>query len=92
MDSESGTSKEEAGVTPSAFEDVAPVVPVRNLQEALDRYRRLGFSVRAHRHGTGYGFSDRDGVSIHLSEWHEHDPKRTGAVVYLYVTDADAST
>jgi uncharacterized glyoxalase superfamily protein PhnB len=29
-------------------------------------------------------------VSIHLSEWDEHDPKRTGAVIYLYVTDADA--
>jgi hypothetical protein len=29
-------------------------------------------------------------VSIHLSEWDEHDPKRTGVVVYLYVLDADA--
>jgi putative NADH-flavin reductase len=27
---------------------------------------------------------------VHLSEWDEHDPKRTGAVVYLYVSDADA--
>jgi hypothetical protein len=25
-----------------------------------------------------------------LSEWDEHDPARTGAVVYLYVSDADA--
>jgi hypothetical protein len=83
-------SKEEAGSAPSAFEDVAPVIPVRNLQEALDRYRMLGFSVRAYGPGTGYGFADRDGVSIHLSEWDEHDPKRTGAVLYLYVIDADA--
>jgi hypothetical protein len=41
-------------------------------------------------HGTGYGYAQRGAVSIHLSEWDEHDPKRTGVVVYLYVSDADA--
>ena len=30
--------------TPIVFEDVAPVVPVRDLQAALERYRQLGFS------------------------------------------------
>lgn len=25
-----------------------------------------------------------------MAEWAEHDPKRTGAVVYLFVADADA--
>jgi len=72
------------------FERVTPVVPVRNLTAALERYGRLGFSVRAYGHGTGYGYADRDSVSIHLSEWNEHDPTRTGSVVYLYVSDADA--
>ena len=76
--------------TPIVFEDVAPVVPVRNLQAAMERYRRLGFEVQAYGHGTGYGYARRGAVSIHLSEWHEHDPKRTGSVVYLYVSDADA--
>jgi catechol 2,3-dioxygenase-like lactoylglutathione lyase family enzyme len=76
--------------TPIVFEDVAPVVPVRDLQAALERYRQLGFEVRAYGHGTGYGFARRGAVSIHLSEWDEHDPKRAGAVVYLYVSDADA--
>jgi catechol 2,3-dioxygenase-like lactoylglutathione lyase family enzyme len=75
---------------PIVFEDVAPVVPVRDLQAALERYRRLGFEVRAYGHGTGYGYSQRGAVSIHLSEWDKHDPKRTGAVAYLYVSDADA--
>ena len=72
------------------FERATPVIPVRNLAGALDRYRRLGFSVRAYGHGTGYGYADRDSASIHLSEWNEHDPARTGSVVYLYVSDADA--
>jgi hypothetical protein len=75
---------------PVVFNDVAPVVPVRNLRVALERYRQLGFEVQAYGHGTGYGFAQRGAVSIHLSEWDEHDPKRTGAVVYLYVSDADA--
>ena len=76
--------------TPIVFEDVAPVVPVRDLQAALERYRQLGFEVRAYGHGTGYGFAQRGAVSIHLSEWDEHDPKRTGVVIYFYVSDADA--
>jgi catechol 2,3-dioxygenase-like lactoylglutathione lyase family enzyme len=76
--------------SPIVFEDVAPVVPVGDLQAALERYRRLGFDVRAYGHGTGYGFARRGVVSIHLSEWDEHDPKRTASVVYLYVSDADA--
>ena len=35
---------------PIVFKDVAPVVPVRNLQAALERYRQLGFEVRAYGH------------------------------------------
>jgi hypothetical protein len=72
------------------FERVAPVVPVSNLDAALERYRRLGFTVNVYGHGTGYGFAERDDVSIHLTEWDEHDPKRTASVIYLYVTDAEA--
>ena len=73
-----------------AFQRVAPVIPVLDLSAALDRYRRLGFIVRAYGHGTGYGYAERGSVTIHLSEWDEHDPSRTGAVVYLFVSDADA--
>jgi uncharacterized glyoxalase superfamily protein PhnB len=72
------------------FLSVSPVVPVLDLDSALDRYRRLGFAVRAYEGNARYGFVDRGGVSLHLTEWAEHDPKRTGSVVYLYVTDADA--
>jgi catechol 2,3-dioxygenase-like lactoylglutathione lyase family enzyme len=73
-----------------AFTRVAPVLPVRNLDAALDRYRRLGFAAHAYDGPERYGFVERGSVSVHLSEWSEHDPHRTGAVVYLYVSDADA--
>lgn len=72
------------------FSAVAPVIPVRDLDAALDRYRRLGFTARAYAGPARYGFADRGAVSLHLTEWAEHDPLRTAAAVYLYVDDADA--
>ncbi|HEX5204436.1 VOC family protein [Paractinoplanes rhizophilus] len=74
------------------FESVAPIVPVRDLDAAIDRYRRLGFAVRAYAGPQRYGFADRDGVSIHLSEHHhdQHDHEHPHTSVYLYVSDADA--
>jgi hypothetical protein len=52
--------------------------------------RRLGFDARGYEGPERYGFADRGSASIHLSEWAEHDPLRTAASVYLYVSDADA--
>lgn len=72
------------------FASVAPIVPVRDLDIALDRYRRLGFDARGYEGPERYGFVDRGAVSMHLTEWAEHDPLRTAASVYLYVSDADA--
>ncbi|MDG4796810.1 VOC family protein [Micromonospora sp. WMMD1082] len=72
------------------FDGIAPVVPVRDLDAALDRYERLGFTVRAHTGAERYGFVARGQVSLHLTEWAEHDPTRTASAVYLYVSDADA--
>jgi len=71
------------------FTAVAPIIPVRDLEAALDRYRQLGFIGHAYTGPARYGFVDRGPVSLHLSEWDEHDPLRTAASVYLYVEDAD---
>jgi Glyoxalase/Bleomycin resistance protein/Dioxygenase superfamily len=73
-----------------SFEDVAPVIPVVDLDAALERYRRLGFTATVYEGDARYGFVERGSVSLHVSESAEHDPKRGGAVVYLYVSDADA--
>jgi catechol 2,3-dioxygenase-like lactoylglutathione lyase family enzyme len=72
------------------FTAVAPVIPVRNLDAALERYRRLGFAASAYTGPERYGYVDRGAVSLHLTEWDQHDPAKDGAVVYLYVSDADA--
>ncbi len=72
------------------FRSVAPIIPVRNLAAALERYRRLGFTVRAYEGPDRYGFVDRGSVSLHLTEWAQHDPLTTASALFLYVSDADA--
>lgn len=73
------------------FERVAPVIRVRDLEAAVDRYRRLGFEVEDYEGPDTYAFVDRGSVSMHLTQWGQFDPDRAdGATVYLYVSDADA--
>jgi hypothetical protein len=72
------------------FSRVSPVIPVRSLDRALRRYRMLGFSAHPYEGPDRYGFVERDGVELHLSESPEHDHTRDGAEIYLYVSDADA--
>lgn len=72
------------------FEDAAPIIPVRDLDAALERYRRLGFEARAYTGDARYGFVERDAVSLHLSESVDHDPLRGAPMIYLDVSDADA--
>lgn len=73
-----------------SFEDVVPIVPVRDLDVALGRYRRLGFTAQPYAGAERYGFIERGSVKLHLTEWAEHDPATTASAVYLYVSDADA--
>jgi len=72
------------------FERVAPIIPVRDFDAAVERYRRLGFEVELDPGPGNYGFVDRGPVSMHLHGWHGWPQGRTGGVVYLYVSDADA--
>jgi hypothetical protein len=91
VDNRSATQSREDGVVDEVtFSNVAPVISVRDLDRALRRYRKLGFSVRAYQGPERYGFVERDSVELHLSESTEHDRTRDGAEIYLYVSDADA--
>ena len=57
---------------------------------AAHRYRILVFRTQAYEGPDRYGFVERDGVELHLSEAPEHDRTRDGSEIYLYVSDADA--
>jgi hypothetical protein len=79
------------------FERVAPVLPVRSVARALERYRQLGFAGSAYcepgvssEEDPIYGFIRWGSVELHLSRFRELDPKTTTSVCYLYVDDADA--
>ncbi|QMU77362.1 VOC family protein [Streptacidiphilus sp. PB12-B1b] len=67
----------------------APIFAVSDLGRALDHYAQLGFTVRRYE-GGGYGFADRDAVSLHLTEEQDYDPHVHAGAAYLYVEDADA--
>jgi uncharacterized glyoxalase superfamily protein PhnB len=66
---------------------ISPIFSVRDVDAALDFYRRLGFTVRPYP-GGGYGFAMRDGIELHLGEpgpGGEQHP----VSAYLFVDDAD---
>jgi uncharacterized glyoxalase superfamily protein PhnB len=68
------------------YERIAPIFAVRDLDEALAHYRRLGFATRGYG-GGGYGFATRDGLEIHLGLVPVEDYRVSAA--YLFVDDAD---
>jgi hypothetical protein len=82
---------------PLGFDRVAPVLPVRDMRGALERYRRLGFQARPYLEaGVSseddpiYGYLSWGAVEIHLSAFSALDPKTNPSVCYLFVDDADA--
>jgi len=67
------------------MERIAPIFAVRDLDVAMEHYRRLGFDVRAYE-GGGYGFAWWHGIEIHLGV--VPDAHRRIGAAYLFVDDA----
>lgn len=71
-----------------------PILAVRDVAQALQHYRELGFEVSAYTEpdgGTaGYGYLSRGSVSLHVSQSSNLDPLTTQVSLYLFVDDADA--
>jgi catechol 2,3-dioxygenase-like lactoylglutathione lyase family enzyme len=65
----------------------SPILPVRDLEAALEHYADLGFVVS--RWSDDYGFAAWRGLELHLICTPDHDPARTAAAVFLHVDDAD---
>ena len=77
----------------SRFSSFSPVFPVRDLRRALVHYASLGFEVKPYADEDGYGFAERDEVSLHLALDEGHGPEaghQHVGTAYLYVEDADA--
>ncbi len=72
----------------SGVTGTAAVLPVRDLDAALEHYRRLGFDV--HPYDNGYGYAVRGAADLHLAVRPGLDPRTNASAVYLYVDDAEA--
>ena len=73
-----------------SFHRMAPVFPVRDIDLAVEHYRKLGFAVRLFEGPDAYAFAEREGLEIHLAQVDDLKPRRNMSAVYLYVDDADA--
>ncbi len=72
------------------FHRWSPVFPVRDLERAMEHYRRMGFAVRRYEGPDAYAFAVRDDLELHLAQVDGLKPKRNMSAVYLFVDDADA--
>ena len=69
------------------FDEVAPILSVRDLTSALEHYRRLGFEVSSY--DGSYGYARHGDVHLHLAAFDDLDPATSNSAAYLYVDDAD---
>jgi hypothetical protein len=74
------------------FLAVTPVLPTGDFDEAVGRFRKLGFTVTTYdgEPGVRYGYASRDGVELHISPAGSIDPRTSNVVVYAVVEDPDA--
>jgi hypothetical protein len=84
-----GTGLYSGSMVEVIFKRIAPILTVNDLDAALARYRRLGFSTELDE-SAQYGFVERGMVYLHLQPDDVEDPNGTGGLVYLYVSDAEA--
>ena len=73
----------------NSFHRLSPVFPVRDIDLAVEHYRKLGFTVRPYEGPDAYAFAERDGIEFHLAQVSGLKPRQNMSAVYLYVDDAD---
>ena len=71
--------------------DVTPILPVRDMAEAIAFYQAAGFTTREYELGGGYTFVQFDDESVFDLDLAEHplDPDSNSAGCYVIVPDVD---
>ena len=67
---------------------VAPILPVRDMQQSVAFYQRLGFRHEPYEDGADYAFLLMDGHSLHLTRSPQFDTNPCS--VYFYLEDVDS--
>ena len=70
---------------------VVPILPVRDLTQAIDFYERLGFTAKRYRDLDFYAFLQRDGCELHLSRTPELVPENNFVRIYFYLREGTAA-
>jgi len=70
---------------------IVPILPVKNLAQAMDFYRLLGFSAHAWRDGDSYAFLTRDQLDIHLRAAPDLIEGQNPSGIYFYLADGNAA-
>jgi catechol 2,3-dioxygenase-like lactoylglutathione lyase family enzyme len=70
---------------------IVPILPVKNLAQAMDFYRLLGFSAHAWQDGDSYAFLTRDQLDIHLRTSPDLIEGQNPSGVYFYLVDNSAA-
>jgi hypothetical protein len=78
-------------VAPKTLDSIVPILPIKNLQLAMNFYRRLGLSAHAWQNGDSYGFLTRDGLEIHLRQFNVLIESQNPCGVYFYLADNSAA-
>jgi catechol 2,3-dioxygenase-like lactoylglutathione lyase family enzyme len=71
------------------FDRICPVLPVRNIDDALAHYRKLGFKAERYDEPI-YGFISRGAIEFHVVLVRDLDPSKNTSAAYVYVSDANA--
>ena len=70
---------------------IVPILPVHNLQRAMDFYLRLGFSAEPYQNADFYAFLTRDTMEIHLRKAPDLIANHNPSGVYFYLTPGTAA-
>jgi catechol 2,3-dioxygenase-like lactoylglutathione lyase family enzyme len=73
---------------PLGLRRAAPILPVRDLDDALAFYARLGFETS--RYDGGYGYARRERLILHLRASPEVDPRANPSAAWVDIADVDA--
>ena len=68
-----------------------PILPIKDMDRAIDFYKLLGFSAERYQNGDGYAFLERDGFVLHLNRLETLARDHNPCGVYFYLERGAAS-
>lgn len=68
-----------------------PILPIKDMDRAIDFYKLLGFSAERYQNGDDYAFLKRDGLELHLNQFKTLVRGHNPCGVYFYLERGTAA-